>query len=226
MSGNWSMCRSSSCLIVITFLTGLGMTIHEHRELLAYAEHAASHNLDFHPIADIYHQNLVFTLILSGGVIALWSAKSAKTALVLMTLTYLITASSWSRIFRWSFSLDAGVLHKISFVVNLIYYATPLLALVIGYLFWYRGKNHRIIAALSPACVIFQYLMWFLDTRRGAQIDYLGSAFKYPPVTINATFHGAGVEHIILLILCALSLLFTLIVASRENKHEGRKQQS
>lgn len=145
------------------------------------------------------------TLALLLGGIAVWSQKATKVALVIFGCLYpLLEFYSWVVASRFStFDRTEPAVHIAGAVV-----------LFSGIVLCLRGTTSIVIAALAPAYVLFEYLMWYIETNQLKEAA--GVAKLAPPTLLNNLLHGAHWWHLVLLAWSVLMMLWQMKLLLKE----------
>lgn len=212
-------------LAFASFLASLIQTCIEWYELDQVFKAIREHQLDLDINPVQFRTSLGLTVILFGATVAIISPKLSKIALVLMTCIFVFY---WGMLFnngghRLSWPFRAGQFGFVRSLTFVAYETAPLIALLIGYWVWVKKYNSRLIAATGVMCVVFQFFTWFVDTRLMANMDSAGTSYQYPPITINATFFGATLGYVVLLILCIITAIaFEIAIRRNDQSKEFR----
>jgi hypothetical protein len=190
-------------LIAVATFTWLIISIVELQRAL---ESAAKVGVIVDISQDSQQRDLRLTLALLLAAIAIWSRKGVKIALILFGVSYAVIEF-----------LSGGVASKHGFLdrpepeIHLIAGAI----LFIGILLWFRRANHLIITTLAPSYILFEYLVWYLET---SWLRESGDEKEiYTPVWLNRLFFGADWWHILILI-SALIMIVWLIRITLKGK--------
>lgn len=212
-------------LVLASFLASLiqtGIEWHDLNEVFKMIRENKM-DLDINPVQ--FRTSLGFTVILFGAALAVISPRLSKIALVLMTCVF---AFYWVMLFfndshklSWPFrSGRFGFERNFTFVS---YEAAPLIALLVGYWAWFKRYEYRAITVTGVICVAFQFFVWFVDTRLMANSEAAGTSYQYPPITINATFIGASLGHVILLLFCIITIIAFGVAMNRDARNKEFK---
>jgi len=206
-------------LVLASFLVSLIQTCVEWYELNEIFKLAREQDIGIEIYATEFRTSLGFTLILFGSLLAVISPRFSKASLLLMTI---LLATYWILLLTNGHRLSfPNIVWKLGFIRHLTfisYEIAPLMALLIGYWAWFKKQANRLIAATGVMCVVFQFFTWFVDTRLMANMDWAGTSYQYPPITINATFFGATWGHVVLLILCIITVIAFEIAIKRNEQ--------
>lgn len=212
--------RKVGLLLLLTLLAGIVSTWTEWVMLSAVFKMQGEYDIE--PNTEPFRISLSFTLILFGVSLSVISPRLSKLALILMTSIFI---TYWVMFFERAseLSLPFGSRDEFGFARNLThvsYQVAPLIALVVGYVFWWKRFNYHSIGITGLLCVVFQFLMWFVDTRFWANSTGAGTDLQYPPITINATFMGVTWGQALILIFCMVTVIARLVSMKRDRHNE------
>ncbi len=146
---------------------------------------------------------LTLALLIAG--VAVWSQTATKIALIVYGCVYpLLEFYTWVVASRHgAFDSSEPAVHIAGAVV-----------LFSGIVLWLRGKSTIMISALAPTYVLFEYLMWYVETNQLK--DAAGVAKLAPPTLLNNLLHGAHWWHVVLLVSSALMILWQMKLLLKE----------
>jgi hypothetical protein len=130
---------------------------------------------------------LALALLLGG--ISAWSLKGTQLALVLFAIIYVLAEFlSWVVASRYNpFDRTAGEIHIAAGIT-----------VVLVLLLWFRKADHIMISTVATFYLIFEYVVWHLETLRLK--SSAGVQELTPPTLVNNNLYGAHWWHIVILL--------------------------
>lgn len=161
--------------------------------------------IDFSPDPLQRDTRLALALILGG--VAVWSQKAAKVALIVFACLYpLLEFQSWVVASRYNpFDRTEPAVPVIGAVV-----------LFSGIVLWWRRASSIMISALAPAYVLFEFLIWHIESNRLK--DAADVAKLNPPTLLNNLLQGAHWWHVVVFLSSALMMLWQMKLLLKEEK--------
>lgn len=211
-------------LVLLAFAVSFVHTCFEGYWINEAFKVARDTGIDIYPTK--FRTSLGFTIVMFSAVLSAISSRLSKIALGLMTIIFI---AYWVMFFQNGneLGLPFGLNDRFAVLRNLafwLYQLAPLIALMAGYMIWWKRLKYLSITLAALLCVLVQFFSWFVDSRLYANSDYVGTDYQYPPITIYATFFGATWGHVILLVLCIVTMLALVILIKRDwRNEEGEK---
>ena len=149
--------------------------------------------IEFSPDPQQRDIRLALALLLGG--VSAWSRKGTKLAVVLFAFIYVLAEFlSWVVASRYNpFDRTAGEIHIAAGIT-----------LVLVLLLWFRKDDHIVISSVAIFYLIFEYIVWHLETLRLK--SSAGVQVLIPTTLVNNNLYGAHWWHIVILVTAMIIL--------------------